>query len=97
MELSNQIYILNLNSLRWRKIFQKGLPEARENPIWIADEKEERLYLLGGNDKNEYFSLEKLYYLDLQKFMLKIEKNYKLEEQIEIEISWNVVKMKAVG
>lgn len=88
MGFCSQIYVLDLNSLLWRKLFQKRFPDPRENPIFIANNQIQSAYFLGGVDHEKVFSLANFYICDLKKAIADLSQIQAKDEQVQIEIDW---------
>lgn len=97
MAFCNQIYVLDLKSLNWRKVFQRQPPEPRENPIFTANQLNRSMYLLGGVDHEKVFSLANFYLCDMAEAISDLSEIHKSDEQVQIEIEWHKNHFKMVS
>ena len=90
MCISSGIYYLDLRSLVWRKVFQKGTPLPMENPVFIADQIAKRVYVFGGVNNQTIVSLGDINYTDVSQKIFTIQQNSnKIEdERNKIEFNW---------
>ena len=88
MELSNGLFVLDLQTLKWRKVFQKATPQPRESPVLVANQKSKKIYMFGGKNKDCVFNLHRLNFLDLKGVINKIKTGSDQTGEIEIGVTW---------
>ena len=60
MKISNQIFILDLESLIWSKVPQENVLQPRESPVFVCSKSQKKVYILGGENLSQIFSLKKI-------------------------------------
>lgn len=97
MKLSKDLWILNLKTFKWKRVYQNSYITERENPVFVSNPDTQKLFLLGGNSENEIHSFDTIYELDLSNKMNDIENYFDSQDISYFSVFWKEIKLNKIS